>query len=132
MSVKTTTEVFFKSLWGFLSMSLQQNKYSFITPQDLLKLIESGEKITIVDYRYESDYKKGHIKGVISVPFNYLNRDIQRIPKEYPIVSVCYVGMVARVAAQTLARKGCGSSKVLVGGIKAWERAGYPIVANDN
>lgn len=131
MNEKKPFDVFWKALCGFLAMSVQRNKYSFITPEELLELINSGEKITIVDYRYESDHKKGHIKGAMSIPFNYLNRDIKQIPKEYPIVSVCYVGMVARVAAQTLAKKGCGSSKVLLGGIKAWERTGYPVVDND-
>ena len=132
MGKKKIFTAVYKSISGLIVTSLQRKRYVQITPQQLFDLIGSGEKITIVDYRYEDDFKKGHIEGAINVPFTEFSRNIKSIPREYPVVSICYVGAVGKITAQTLAKKGYSSSMNVYGGIKAWEKAKYPIFKPDN
>lgn len=42
--------------------------YKKITAQEAMNLMQSGQKLTIVDVRTPSEYESGHIQGAINVP----------------------------------------------------------------
>ncbi|ADY12880.1 rhodanese-like domain-containing protein [Sphaerochaeta globosa] len=60
----------------FVSFKNQQVKpvqgsaasYKKITAQEAMNLMQSGQKLTIVDVRTPSEYESGHIQGAINVP----------------------------------------------------------------
>lgn len=42
--------------------------YKKITAQEAMNMMQSGQKLTIVDVRTPSEYESGHIQGAINVP----------------------------------------------------------------
>ena len=83
---------------------------------------------SIIDVRYVVDYRRGHIKGAISLPFYRL--DAIDLPKDRPIVTYCSgIGCsLSMDAATKLTVMGYTNVRYLLGGISEWELKGYPIV----
>lgn len=94
-----------------------------ISPAEVQKLLDSGEKVTFVDVRLNVLFQGGHIPGAINVP-------AQLVPeKQLPPLGhvVVYDGGrgedAASVAAAALNQKNGITAEVLDGGYAAWEMA---------
>ena len=57
-----------------------------IRPLELKRLIDSGEKVLVVDVRSARDYRDAHIPGAISIPLAQLGMRHSELPKEGLIV----------------------------------------------
>ncbi|HNQ61010.1 MAG TPA: rhodanese-like domain-containing protein [Bacteroidia bacterium] len=69
---------------------------------------------TIVDVRTKNEYQQGHIKGSINIPLNNLDRHLQKIKKDKPVITCCASGMRSASAKSIL--KSNGFSEVHNGG----------------
>jgi len=69
---------------------------------------------TIVDVRTKNEYQQGHIKGSINIPLNNLDRHLQKIKKDKPVITCCASGMRSASAKNIL--KSNGFSEVHNGG----------------
>jgi rhodanese-related sulfurtransferase len=97
-----------------------------ISPVEVQKKIDAGEKVTFVDVRTTSLFRKGHIPGAISVPASLVPE--KQLP---PLgLAVVYDEGLGREAAQTaadaLSQKPGTSAVVLDGGLAGWETAHAP------
>ena len=64
-----------------------------ISPSDLKKLIDSGNKdFVIVDVRDETEYKEGHIPSAINIPAESFAMKSEVLPKEKKIIVYCNTG----------------------------------------
>lgn len=63
-------------------------KIESVTIDGLLKKIKLG-KVTILDVRPESEYRKGHIPNSISIPFLELSKRLKELPKKNEIIAYC-------------------------------------------
>ena len=70
----------------------------------------------------------GHAPRARHVPLGQLDRRLGELPSGRPIVTVCRSGNRSARAAALLARDGREVSN-LTGGMRAWARAGLPVVA---
>lgn len=96
---------------------------SAISPADVTKLLDAGEKITFVDVRLNVLFQKGHIPGAINVPAQ-LVPEKQLPPLGHVVVYDDGRGeQAALVAAAALNQKNGISAEVLDGGYAAWEMA---------
>ena len=94
-----------------------------ITPDELMRRIEAGEKLTLIDVRANAVFKEGHIPGAINVPAA-LARQKQLPPLGFAVVYDAGLGAdTATEAAAALNRKPGITAKVLEGGFAAWESA---------
>jgi predicted sulfurtransferase len=60
-----------------------------VSIHDLNKLIESGEKVVILDVREDKEFKKGHIPGAIHISRGVLEFIVQdRIPDRNSLIVV--------------------------------------------
>jgi len=59
-----------------------------VTIDELITKIDSG-KVTILDVRPETEYKKGHIANSISIPFDELSSRLKELPKRNEIIAYC-------------------------------------------
>src|SRR6185369_11540659 len=59
-------------------------KYESVTIEQLLQKIASG-KVTILDVRPETEFKKGHISNAISIPVDELKERLNALPKRTEI-----------------------------------------------
>ena len=57
-----------------------------IGPLELKRLIDSGEKVVVVDVRSERAYREAHIAGAISIPEEQLGMRHAELPGEGLIV----------------------------------------------
>ncbi len=101
-----------------------------VCPQGLNKLIEYHiNELNIVDIREYDDYIDGHIPYAIHVPFDELEEHLDMFDKKKMTVvySYCKYSLKAVKAAYMLADKDYPVI-VLLGGFKAWEKAGFDTV----
>jgi rhodanese-related sulfurtransferase len=94
-----------------------------ITPAELARRMETGEKLTLIDVRANAVFKQGHIPGAINVPAA-LAPQKQLPPLGAAIVYDAGLGSdAANQAAAAFNQKPGITAQVLEGGFAAWETA---------
>jgi rhodanese-related sulfurtransferase len=92
-----------------------------VSPVEVQRMIDAGEKITFIDVRSNAAFKEGHVPGAINVPAT-LAPQKQLPPLGAVIVYDDGLGReTAGEAADALAKKPGISARVLEGGFAAWE-----------
>ncbi|MGD9159149.1 MAG: rhodanese-like domain-containing protein [Desulfobacteraceae bacterium] len=104
-----------------------------ITIEELKKMMDDGEEVTVIDTQPLNIYNKGHIKGAFSIPWKSQLRleDVWTIPGGIPIVTYCACGPGEADStdfAKQLMKMGYNDVKVLKHpAIEGWIKAGYPV-----
>jgi|GEM_PF-1596609 len=124
---KPPTEGTLKAIGELLAASMQKREYEWLTAEELKKLLETGENITVVDCRDAASFAFGHVPGALNVPYRTYMEHAHTVPRGGVVVTACYVGMYGRAAAQKLAKSGHDTVLSLKGGMQAWIDAGYPL-----
>jgi membrane protein DedA with SNARE-associated domain/rhodanese-related sulfurtransferase len=107
-----------------------------ITPEELKKKLDAGEKVTIVDLHGRRNGPRGHqgIPGAVCIDPHRLGQqgDSNRrapIPRDREVVLYCtalHEFTSARVALE-LRRRGFERVRPLAGGLQAWHERGFPL-----
>lgn len=71
---------------------------------DLSQKIKEGA--TIVDVRTADEYRSGHVPGSINIPLDRLQGQLQKIPKNNPVITCCRSGARSGMAADVLKQAG--------------------------
>jgi glyoxylase-like metal-dependent hydrolase (beta-lactamase superfamily II)/rhodanese-related sulfurtransferase len=79
----------------------------------------------VVDVRLPAEYHAVHLEGSRLVPLDEIARRRDELPRDRELVLVCRTGARARLAAAELAEF---RTRVLEGGLVAWQEAGHPVV----
>ncbi len=101
--------------------AVEQTKVETLAPDAALKMLDADKNALLLDVRPESDYKKGHIKGSISMPYDELTSTnaAKLTDKGETIIVYCQVGKRSLDAYNFL--KGLGYADVYnLGGINHW------------
>lgn len=120
--------------------SPRYNKDGFVEPQNIklefTKLLFDRNAL-FFDGRLPEDYKAGHIKGAINIPyeeFRKMNKEekiemLRKYNKNGIIVCYCIGGdcEMSIDLAYDIAKLGFTSMNIYLGGYKEWETAGYPV-----
>jgi rhodanese-related sulfurtransferase len=95
---------------------------------EVKKRLESGEKLTLVDVREDSEWQKGHLPGAIHLGRGVIERDIEKtIPdKSTELILYCGGGFRSALAADNLQKMGYKNPISMDGGWRGWTEAGYP------
>lgn len=93
-----------------------------ITANDLMKMMENGENLTLLDVRMPEEHIQGHIPGSILISASNL-KYMEGHSFEGKVVLYCTAGVRSYRANKALAARGISAAD-LVGGIEAWEEAG--------
>ncbi len=97
--------------------------------QEVMKRIEKGEKLNLVDVREESEWAKGHLPGAKHLGKGVIERDIETaIPdKEAEIILYCGGGFRSALSADNLQKMGYKKVVSMDGGWREWTEKGYPV-----
>jgi rhodanese-related sulfurtransferase len=96
-----------------------------VTPRRASSLLEQGA--VLLDVREPDEWNEGHAPHAQHVPLRQLPTHLTHLPRDAHIVAVCRSGNRSATAAAFL--KAAGFDAVnLVGGMRAWQRAGLPVV----
>ena len=91
--------------------------------------LDRGEVAHFFDVREDHEFSKDHAKGARHVGKGIIERDIETLvpDKQAPILLYCGGGFRSALAADALQQMGYTNVTSMVGGIKAWREAGYPM-----
>ena len=112
----------------FLIISLESKllfgKVKPISYDDLTKLLNSS-KVTLLDLRDDSEYKKGHIFSAKNI--NYNDIETYKVKDEITLVTYGTTDSDAQKAANVFSSKGVKEVFYLEGGINSWLENNMPL-----
>lgn len=79
-----------------------------------------NKRALIIDVREPEDYEKKHIENSINIPFEKLEREYNKMPKDLMLVLYCDRGGSSMLAAKELFDRGY-VVKALIGGIRGYK-----------
>jgi len=80
-----------------------------------------------IDVRAPSERAQKHIAASVGIPLNHLAENLEKLPKDRPLLVYCAGGYRSSIAASLLQRAGFDSVAEIAGGIAAWEAAKLPV-----
>lgn len=100
-----------------------------IDSHHLNELLGSSSPPQVIDVRSPGEFETTHIAGTLNVPTDLLqqHRDELVAHLTRDVVLVCHSGQRAMKAQESLRTSGFDHARVLVGGVSAWEAAGYTV-----
>ncbi|QEG33828.1 MBL fold metallo-hydrolase [Bythopirellula goksoeyrii] len=88
-------------------------------------------EVTVLDVRTEKEWNGGHIEGAIHIHGGKLQENFSLVPHEKPVVVICGSGYRASIAASFLKREGYKDVANVLGGMTAWNAAGFSVEKSD-
>ena len=125
-----SVSLLFCSSWPALGAS---DEVPRITVESLKKMMDDKADLLIVDVQPRGVYKKGHIKGAVSLPWTpkLTVAQVAALPRHKPVIVYCDCGPGEADGAGVAARLvdlGFDDVKVLADpSIRGWKQAGYPM-----
>jgi glyoxylase-like metal-dependent hydrolase (beta-lactamase superfamily II)/rhodanese-related sulfurtransferase len=96
-----------------------------ITVEELAAALGGQAPPVIVDVRLPAEYQAVHLEPSRLLPLDEIARRRDELPRNRELVLVCRTGSRARLAAADL---GGFRTRVLEGGLVAWQEAGHPVI----
>jgi rhodanese-related sulfurtransferase len=115
---------------GFLKLAEDaRSRIHEVSVEEARRKLESG-KAKLIDVREESEWGAGHARGAEHLSKGLIERDIEaRVPdKRAELILYCGGGYRSALSADNLQRMGYTNVSSMVGGWRAWEAAGAPVV----
>jgi rhodanese-related sulfurtransferase len=81
--------------------------------------------------RDQNEWDEGHIKGALHIPYYFIEQRLQDVRNELdsyrdrPLAVLCASGQRSAIACSLLQRHGFKELFNVVGGMEAWEKAGF-------
>ncbi len=101
--------------------------YTDIEASDLFSLMEK-KRVLLVDVRNESEVLHGVIFSATHIQLSMLPLQYEKLMKCEMVIFYCHSGIRSAYAADFAMGKGVDNVHNLVGGVVAWNKAGYPLV----
>jgi rhodanese-related sulfurtransferase len=97
------------------------------SPEQAWQLLDQGA--ILVDVREDAEWRAGHAPGARHIPLSRLPARSRELAPQRTVITACRSGHRSAGAAMILARQGRDVTS-LSGGMRAWARAGLPVVAS--
>ncbi len=97
-----------------------------LQPSDINSLRENPD-VVVIDVREQYEYDEGHIPGVTLIPLGSIPNRLDEIPTDKEVVFVCRSGNRSNQATQFLQQQGFENIHNMLGGMNAWQKAGYDV-----
>jgi rhodanese-related sulfurtransferase len=125
---KSLFKIFFlASLVGFLLTTVATAAMQNISATDMQKVIKQTPDIYLLDVRTLGEYTQKRIKGAHLIPIDQVEKRINEIPNNRPIIVYCETGVRSSLVGRYLDRLGFNRVANLSQGIMGWQVRGYPI-----
>ena len=84
----------------------------------------------LLDVRTPEEWEAYHVEGTTLIPLDELEYRVDELPSDEEIVVVCRSGNRSQAGRDILRQAGIIQSTSMVGGLKEWYAAGYPLVGS--
>jgi rhodanese-related sulfurtransferase len=105
---------------------------ALILPDQLVQLLATDQNILLVDVRTDGEFngKLGHINNAILRPLQQIDEWKSEFQwNDYDkVIMICRSGNRSGVSTSTLQAEGVENVYNLQGGMRAWNKAGFPVV----
>lgn len=95
-------------------------RFETISPKDADRYIKN-KRALIIDLRSMEQYEKGHIENAINIPFDRMEKQYDRMPKDLMLILYCQTGGTSLLAAKELYDRG-HVVKAVVGGYEGYKK----------
>ena len=92
--------------------------------------IDRAEELIVLDTRGQDEWDSGHIEGAFHIYVGYLEQKLDEVPRDKPVTVICNVGHRSGLAASILLRAGYREVYNVLGSVKAWMAAGFPLITD--
>ncbi len=115
---------------GFTSWSNSGENLESIETWSVHKLkdYKDDKSIFLLDVREIGEWEEGYIEGANHIYVGDLKKNLNKVPKDKNVVVYCDTGNRASIAASLLKINGYENVANVLGSIRAWKGAGYPLV----
>ena len=118
---------------GFTSWANSGEDIETVDTWSVHKLKDEKDKsIFLLDVREIGEWEEGYIEGSHHIYVGYLKERINEVPKDKCIVVYCDTGNRASIATSILKMNGYENVVNVLGSIRAWKAAGYPLIKPGN
>jgi hydroxyacylglutathione hydrolase len=105
---------------------LRTESYRNAIPRDLDEMISTG-RANLIDVRAATEFNAGHIPQAEHRFLGALLKSLASLDRDKPVIAQCQSGARSAIASSILQRAGFNVTNML-GGIRAWDQAGLPVV----
>ena len=92
-----------------------------ITPADVKRRLDSGEKLRLVDVREPHERQIAGIEGSELIPMRSVPQSLESLrPEQAPLIVYCHHGMRSLQVVNWLREQGVESCSSMAGGIDRW------------
>jgi len=101
-----------------------------VSIDEVKRMIDNKEDIILLDVRDSEEYGTGHIPGAINISRGSLDFKVHLIipDKNTKIIVYCGLDLRSPLATKSLNDLGYKKAVNMIGGLKAWKEAGYPVL----
>lgn len=108
--------------WGQISdLAEMVTTLEVLHSHDLNTMLHGPNNLFILDVRTPLEWDQGHLHDATHIELNAVEKSLESIPKDKPILVICGSGWRSSIAASLLKKKGYKKVSHLWGGMKAWE-----------
>ena len=108
--------------------ALPTEHLALLTVQQLEKRLDRDDNLVVLDVRRKDEWNKGHIKGALHIYVGHLEKRLNEVLMDHAIAVICNVGHRASLGASILCQARHQEVYNVLGGMTAWENAGYVMV----
>ena len=98
-----------------------------ISSTEAKAFVEKNRNAFILDVRTLQERSQGFIPGSVLIPIDKIEKRLNEVPKNRPVVVYCAVGSRSRIVAQALSGRGYPEVYNMRDGISGWYHNGFPI-----
>jgi hydroxyacylglutathione hydrolase len=116
---------------GWYNAGLTTESLPLLSVHQLKRMLDRGEELLVLDTRGQDEWDSGHIAGSLHIYVGYLEQRLGEVPSDKPIAVICNVGHRAGLGASILLRAGYPAVYNVLGSVKAWVAAGFPVTIDE-
>ena len=94
-----------------------------ITPRDVQRRLQAGEKLVLIDVREPSEFQLARIEGSELIPMRAVPAELSRLDAQAddaPLIVFCHHGVRSLNVVNWLRGQGLEACQSMAGGIDAW------------
>lgn len=108
--------------------ALPVESLNLISVQSLKDKMEKNEEMFLLDVRGKEEWDEGHIEGAKHIYAGHIEENLDKVPRDLPIVVYCDSSRRSNIAASILKKNGYDEVYNVLGSMTAWKNAGYEVV----
>jgi len=115
---------------GWYNAGFPTESLPLLSVHQLKDMLDRSEDLLVLDARGQDEWESGHIAGSLHIYVGYLEQRLGDVPKGRPIAVICNVGHRAGLGGSILLRAGYPKVYNVLGSVRAWVAAGFPVTTD--